>query len=77
MSFAFNPPARFSLFRGNGRAAKACATKPHLEGLSISPESAGSRRADSLAGLVLFLLGLGFFAATTFFITALITITLG
>ena len=77
MSFAFNPPARFSLFRGNGRAAKACATKPHLEGLSISPASAGSRRADSPAGLVLFLLGLGFLAVTTFFITALITITHG
>jgi hypothetical protein len=77
MSFAFNPLDRFSLFRGNGRAAKACATKPHVGGLSISPESAGSRHADSLAGLVLFLLGLGFFLATTFFITALITITLG
>lgn len=49
---------------------------PRTGGLLISPESSRPRRADSLTNLSLMLIGLGFFAATLFFITELITITL-
>ncbi len=49
---------------------------PCTGGLLISPESARPRRADTLTSLSLMLIGLGFFAATLFFITELITITL-
>lgn len=45
-------------------------------GLPISPQRLRSSRAELLARLTLLLIGLGFFAATTLFIVALITVIL-
>jgi hypothetical protein len=57
-------------------ARQVTLSAPCTGGLLISPESSRPHRADTLTNLSLMLIGLGFFAATLFFITELITITL-
>ena len=56
-----------------GRGAKSV---PLRAGLPISPQRLRSSRAELEARLTLLLIGLGFFAATTLFIVALITVIL-
>ena len=57
-------------------ARRVTLSAPCTGGLLISPESSRPHRADTLTNLSLMLICLGFFAATLFFITELITITL-
>jgi hypothetical protein len=57
-------------------ARRVTLSAPCTGGLLISPESSRPHRADTLTNLSLMLIGVGLFAATLFFITELITITL-
>jgi hypothetical protein len=77
MSLTFNPIEGMSP-SGHGAQPidQGLASAPDRGGLTISPERIGSRRADLVAGITLFVLGLGLFAATTLFIAALITVIL-
>ena len=55
---------------------RSVASVPPRAGLPISPQRLRSSRAELVARLTLLLIGLGFFAATTLFIVALITVIL-
>ncbi|MCA3285932.1 MAG: hypothetical protein ING09_05230 [Roseomonas sp.] len=73
MSFVFNPPNRYAALGGSAQATGTGSAKHQKEGLSISPESAVSRRGDLATALTLLLLGLGFLAASCLFIAGLVT----
>lgn len=76
MSFAFNPPNRYTALAGRGQVTGiGAATRPQ-DGLSISPESAITRRGDLLTAFILVLLSLGFLVLSSLFIVALVTIIL-
>lgn len=73
MSFAFNPPNRYTV--PGGRAHKTgtgAATHPQ-NGLSISPESTMTRRSNLLTALMLLLLGLGFLLVASLLMFTLLT----
>lgn len=77
MSFTFNPTQGMLASGLGAREANNMAeSAPYRGGLNISPQTTTSRRADFLTGLSLLLLWLGFFAATTLFVMALITVAL-
>jgi hypothetical protein len=76
MSFAFNPPNRYTVAGGRSQATgTGAATRPQ-DGLSISPESAMSYRGDLLTAFILSLLGLGFLIVSSLFIFTLVSIML-
>lgn len=77
MSFAFNPPNRYSALGGRAQATGTGAAKHPQDGLSISPESAMAHRGELLTGLILLLLALGFLVVSSLLIFTLVNITLG
>ncbi|MCA3278073.1 MAG: hypothetical protein ING10_02270 [Roseomonas sp.] len=76
MSFAFNPPNRYTVAGGRSQATGTGAATHRQDGLSISPEGAMSYRGNLLTTFILSLLGLGFLVVSSLFIATLVTIML-
>jgi hypothetical protein len=76
MSLTFNSARQFRISARELGPKRAKPGGLHLPGLSISPEQGKQYRADRSALLALVALGMGFLAATSFFVAALISLTL-
>jgi hypothetical protein len=73
MSFAFNPPRRYTLALGRSQARGTGAATHPQDGLSISPESTITRRSNLLTASILLLLGWGFLIVASLLMFTLVT----